>query len=90
MSAAEERRYPGNADWLTHPDPHLLFAGLAKEQGPVVPLSSKRKLVAINGLETITEVLKEQADKLRRPISLKALQSGPAPRTVRDKRRPIA
>ncbi len=81
----EDRTYPGNADWLTHPEPHVLFAELAREHGPVVPLASKRKLVVINGLETITEVLKDQADKLRRPISLKALQKGPATMTVEIK-----
>nr|VFJ42288.1 MAG: Cytochrome P450 [Candidatus Kentron sp. FW] len=80
-----EYKYPGDVRWLTHDSPHILFAELAREQGPVVSLLSKRKLVAINGLETITEVLKEQADKLRRPISLKALQSRTAPKTLEIK-----
>nr|VFJ54201.1 MAG: Cytochrome P450 [Candidatus Kentron sp. DK] len=85
MSIVEKKEYPGNTGWWAHPNPHLLFAKLAKEQGPVVPLLSKRKLVAINGLETITEVLKGQADKVKRPTSLEALQGGPATRTVEMK-----
>nr|VFJ73138.1 MAG: Cytochrome P450 [Candidatus Kentron sp. FW] len=70
-----KKEYPKNAEWLIHDNPHILFAELARKQGPVVPLFGKRKLFAINGLETITEVLKEQANKLRRP-TLEPLQTG--------------
>nr|VFK66235.1 MAG: Cytochrome P450 [Candidatus Kentron sp. UNK]VFK71845.1 MAG: Cytochrome P450 [Candidatus Kentron sp. UNK] len=85
----EEQEYPGNAEWIEHDNPHILFAELAKEQGPVVPLLGKRKLVAINGLETITEVLKDQADKVKRPTSLESVQSGPVIRTLPIKDGPL-
>nr|VFJ73132.1 MAG: Cytochrome P450 [Candidatus Kentron sp. FW] len=80
-----EYKYPGDVRWLTHDNPHILFAELAREQGPVVPLASRRKLVVINGLETITEVLKDQADKLKRPTSPRVLQNSPGTWSVEIK-----
>nr|VFJ73137.1 MAG: Cytochrome P450 [Candidatus Kentron sp. FW] len=84
-----EKEHSGNAAWMTHENPHILFAELAREQGPVVPLLGRRKLVALNGLETITEVLKGQADKIKRPISLESVQSGPVVRTLPIKDGPL-
>ncbi|MEM9101435.1 MAG: cytochrome P450 [Pseudomonadota bacterium] len=68
MRVISENETDNVIEWLTEKHLQLVIQQKQKPQQHVVELpSNKKKVVAICGIETINEVLVEQADSLKRP-----------------------